>query len=72
MNFNMFSNLQVTQFGKQFLVQGRRWFMTKNYHPVSYKPETFLITTDEDRAWAKFTALQNCTAKIGMHSGKVD
>lgn len=65
MNFNMFSNLSVHKVFGQFIVQGRRVFITNKGRPTFYKSETFLITSDEKRAWAKHNLLINCTAKLG-------
>lgn len=64
MNFNLYMNLGVFKKGSQFLVQGRRVFMGRKGKITIYPMETFLITSDEERAWKKHTLLQNCTAKI--------
>lgn len=64
MNFIMFSNVMVHKVGEQFIVSARRVFLTRRSRVCIYKPETFLITRDEARAWNKHNLLVNCTCKL--------
>lgn len=64
MNFPQFINIAVYHFGGQYLVQGRRSFITRNGRPAAYPPETFLTTSDRERAHEKERLLIAATAHI--------